>query len=261
MNVVKDVAGRNVSAEQAPRILIVEDNPDMCTILVDNLQHEGYVPLVAQRGDSALALIDAEHLDLAILDIRLPGGPSGLEVLAYLKTVQPEAEVVMLTALDEATPAVTAIKQGASDYLIKPFRRHTLLAAVERARQARQGREQVRIGDRVVDLRTGCIQRCGQVPAEQVSAGQSSAEQVFEEQVPVLSLTEIAVLRCLVRAGEPGISYVVLWQEVWSADSAPDRGLIQRTLSNLRQKIGKEWIEVIRGRGYRLRRERERGEW
>lgn len=102
------------------QILIVDNEESMREFLSIVLKKEGYACLVAEDGDHALKVIEKEPVDLVLSDIKMPR-MSGLELLKVLKEVSPETVVVMMTAFASTETAVEAMKEGALDYLTKPF--------------------------------------------------------------------------------------------------------------------------------------------
>jgi DNA-binding NtrC family response regulator len=114
------------------RILIVDDEPDMVENLVRILRRAGYRCLRAGDAERALALLESDHPDLLITDLRLPG-LDGMELLRRAREADPALPVIVITAYGTIESAVAAIKQGAFDFLPKNFSVDGLLVAVERA--------------------------------------------------------------------------------------------------------------------------------
>jgi len=119
-------------------ILIVDDEPDIRSLLADILADEGYSARVAADSTSALALIDAMPPPaLAILDIWLEGSQlDGMELLERVRAMHPELPVLMISGHGNIETAVTAIKRGAYDFIEKPFKTDRLLVLVSRALEA-----------------------------------------------------------------------------------------------------------------------------
>ena len=101
-------------------LLIVDDEVKICVLLSRFFESRGLRTLTANSGSEALEKLDSNHPDYLLLDIRMPD-MSGLDVLRVAKQRQPQLNVVMLTALNDAELAKTAFGLGASDYLTKPF--------------------------------------------------------------------------------------------------------------------------------------------
>src|SRR5262245_31567239 len=132
------------------RLLIVDDDEDLRTTLAARFERLGLAVTTAASGEEALAKAAGARFDVAVLDVHLPG-MGGVELLARLKELWPEAEALMLTAHGSVESAVQAMKQGAYDYLTKPFRLaelelhvHKAYEKVQLARRDRQWVQQLR---------------------------------------------------------------------------------------------------------------------
>ena len=110
----------DVSKKRVPRILVVDDEQSMRNFLEIMLRREGYTVDLAENGGEAAALIDKKIYDLVITDIIMPG-LTGTEVLKKAKEVNPATTVIMITAYASTESAVEAMKEGAYDYITKPF--------------------------------------------------------------------------------------------------------------------------------------------
>ncbi len=113
-------------------ILAVDDEPNMRRLLEISLRQAGYKPVLAADGYEALAQIKAQHIDLVVSDLHMPG----MNGLALLKAIRQENETLpfmMVTALGEIKTAVEAMKLGASDYILRPFDLETLEIAIAKA--------------------------------------------------------------------------------------------------------------------------------
>jgi len=117
-------------------ILIVEDERSQREMLRDFLTKEGHRVIEAKNGEEAMNLVRGKSLDLALIDFRMPG-LNGLEVLKEAKGINPELDVIMVTAYGTVETAVDAMKAGAMDYITKPIDLEELLLLIERAAQHR----------------------------------------------------------------------------------------------------------------------------
>jgi len=117
-------------------VLIVEDGTSQREMLRDFLQREGYVIAEAESGDTALKAIVDGHFDLVLLDFKMPG-MNGMEVLRRIKEINPEIDVVMMTAYGTIETAVDAMKAGAVDYITKPIDLEELLILMDRIAERR----------------------------------------------------------------------------------------------------------------------------
>lgn len=124
-------------------IIIVDDEPDICTLLEDILQDEGHTTRSTDNADSTFAEIDKKQPALIILDIWLQGSRmDGIEILKSVKKSHPEVPVVIISGHANIEIAVAAIKQGAYDFIQKPFQTEQLLITINRALEAHKLRKE-----------------------------------------------------------------------------------------------------------------------
>jgi DNA-binding NtrC family response regulator len=115
------------------RIMVVEDEQLMRSIIVQLLRSDGYEVIEAPDPDTAIAIFDREKIDLAILDLNLSAGQSGLDLLGKMRDVDPEMMGIIVTAYASVESAVEALRKGAYDYITKPFANDHLKAVVRNA--------------------------------------------------------------------------------------------------------------------------------
>ncbi len=139
-------------------LLVADDDPAVRQSLERTLTREGYRVLLAPDGQAALERLQGGGIDLVLSDLKMPG-LTGLELLRAAKVVAPEVDVIMLTAFGTVEEAVKAMKEGASDFLTKPFQRAQLLRVIRQALERRALIEQNRALQRRLDdlLRQGNI--------------------------------------------------------------------------------------------------------
>ncbi len=125
------------SSNNETKILIVDDEARVREILSRKLADEGYHCLSASNGNNALKLLKADHVDLVLLDIMMPGKP-GTEVLKEIKATHPDTAVIMVTAIADVQTAIGLMKAGAYDYIIKPVELNVLLVSLSRALEKRR---------------------------------------------------------------------------------------------------------------------------
>src|SRR5271154_3591978 len=147
------------------KILIVEDEAALVVALRDRLRKEGYVVTAAKDGLSGYEHATAEHFDLIILDLMLPG-QSGLTVCQKLRQSGSTTPILMLTARHQTMDKVIGLRTGADDYLTKPFKMAELLARVDallrRAAQTNTGSSlRHKFGNVVIDVRSTEVLREG----------------------------------------------------------------------------------------------------
>ncbi|WP_163339230.1 response regulator [Desulfopila sp. IMCC35008] len=113
-------------------ILVVDDDPVIRRLLEERLKNAEYRVMVAEDGYQAEAFLKQEHFDVVLTDLVMPGDIGGIEVLEITKEIQPDTEVVLITAHSSVDTAVAAMKKGAADYLEKPINFDELLLRMEK---------------------------------------------------------------------------------------------------------------------------------
>src|SRR4030042_5195899 len=124
--------GKRGRGGSACRVLIVDDEEEFCQVLFVRLKTEGFEPMVAHGGETALEMIRQGLPDVVLLDVKMPG-IDGVEVLKRSKESQPDIPVLMMTAYGGVSAAVEALKSGAYDYLVKPLDNRNLVEKLRRA--------------------------------------------------------------------------------------------------------------------------------
>jgi two-component system response regulator HydG len=135
-------------------LLVADDDPGLRESLERTLTREGYRVVLASDGRAALERVQAGGVDLIVTDLRMPG-LTGLELLRAAKAIMPDVDVILLTAFGTVEEAVKAMKDGAYDFLTKPFRREQLLKLIDKALERRDLIEQNRVlRQQLEDLRS-----------------------------------------------------------------------------------------------------------
>jgi DNA-binding response OmpR family regulator len=220
------------------KILIVDDDPDLLSLVGFALSQAGFVVVKAADVPTALKVFAAESPDLAILDINLPGG-SGFDICEAIRR-QSRIPVMMLTARGEEEDLVRALDLGADDYLTKPFSPRTLLARV-RALLRRAG------------LETGGAMSAGSLRLDL----ESHALHVGDA-VPVkLTKLETRLLQILIANAGHVVGTERLLTHVWGHRGSGDRQLLKQLVHRLRHKIEDDpaaptVLKTEAGAGYRL---------
>ena len=220
------------------RILIAEDEPELARFLEKGLRAAGYTTTVCADGVSAAAKARDEDFDLLILDLGLPG-QDGIDVLRAVRGRSVRMPVLVLTARKRLEDTVAALDEGADDYLTKPFSFDELLARV---------RARVRSGelDRFSPLLSGAGVELD-LRSRRATIGDVEVELTTRE----FRLTEMF----LRRRGEV-LTRDELLDQVWGRDAGVASNIVDVYVSGLRRKLGPDRIETVRGRGYRMPRER-----
>jgi response regulator RpfG family c-di-GMP phosphodiesterase len=154
------------------RILIVDDEPSICALLIEGLTPEGFECRAAASGDEAIKLLERERFDALISDLRIPG-VSGLALLETARTKYPWMSFLIATGVDNIRVGVDAMKLGADDYILKPFRPETVAVAVDRAlKKKRLGIEVEAYRERLEEMVTE--------RTEQLQAAVKSIQQTYD---------------------------------------------------------------------------------
>ncbi len=122
-----------MGAESTANILVVDDDPATQDLLREVLSEEGYKVFTSGSGEEALKIGEQECFDVIISDMRLGPNLNGLDVLRAYKSIQPESEIILITAFGSMETAIEAVKAGAFDYISKPFKIDEVLVQVARA--------------------------------------------------------------------------------------------------------------------------------
>ncbi len=220
------------------RVLIVEDELRMASLIRRGLTQEGLAVDVAVSGEEALWMAPAAEYDAIVLDVMLPG-INGFETCRRLRTSGVWAPVLMLTARDSVEDRVKGLDMGADDYVVKPFAFAELLARL-RALVRRGDAERPSVLE-VGDLRLDPATR-------RVSRGSTEIK---------LSSKEFAVLETFMRRPDEVLSRLNLLEHAWDFAYDNKSNIVDVYIRHLRNKIDKPFdcasLETVRGAGYRLR--------
>lgn len=132
----------NAVTELTAKILVIEDDEVLRQLLIEVLTDQGYEVQAAETGEEGLAAMEQDVFDVTLLDINLPG-MDGMDVLRLIPARQPDSQVVMMTAFGTVDTAVEAMKQGAFDYINKPFSTDELILTIRRALEEQELRREV----------------------------------------------------------------------------------------------------------------------
>ena len=124
------------------RVLIVDDEMDFLETIVNRLLKRKIEATGVPSGEAALALMKEKNFDVVLLDIKMPGGMDGIEVLREIKKIQPLTEVILLTGHASVETSIEGLKSGAFDYLIKPIKFAELLEKLVAAFEKKNAQEQ-----------------------------------------------------------------------------------------------------------------------
>jgi len=222
-----------------PKVLVVDDEPDIIELVKFNLQHAGFEVVAAESGDEALQKVRSASPDLVILDVMLPE-VDGLEVCKLLRRDAATARlpIIMLTAKAGEVDRILGLEIGADDYLTKPFSPRELVLRVKKLLQRSQeettARDRYEAGILAVDISKHAVTVRGRAVE--------------------LTATEFKLLALLMQRRGRVQSRDQLLQEVWGYESMVDTRTVDTHMRRLREKLGDAamYLETVRNVGYRF---------
>lgn len=223
------------------KALIVEDEPNVVSVLTRGLSTEGYELSVAPDGFIALEMISAYSFDLIILDIMLPG-INGLDLCKQIKKNNPQIPVIMLTALGTTENIVTGLDNGADDYLLKPFKIAELNARIRTLLRRYTGLQQqtdeiLTVGNLQINITAKTVSR--------------------DSREIILTATEYRLLQFFARNKNKTLSRIDILENVWDIDFNMGTNVVDVYVNYLRKKIDKGFdsnlIHTVIGLGYMLK--------
>jgi DNA-binding response OmpR family regulator len=233
-------------ADRAPRILLVDDEQPIQTLLSFPLQRDGYEVVQAADGAEALARFDEQIFDLVVLDVMLPR-MDGLEVCRRLRAKGETVPIIMLTAKSEEIDKVLGLELGADDYITKPFSmrefRSRVKAALRRSGMARTDTDD----ERPIEVR-----------GLRIDPGKRTVAR--DGEVVATTYVEFEILAALARSPGRVFTRDMLLARVWGDSAYRDPRTIDVHIRHLREKIEAdpkepEYLFTVRGVGYRFRDE------
>ena len=218
------------------KILVIDDEPSILNVVTAYLRAEGYDYNTAEDGPSGLKAFKAFKPDLVILDIMLPG-MDGIEVLSQMRR-ESDVYVIMLTAKSEEVDKVVGLSIGADDYLTKPFSPRELMARIKAALRRLQ-KTPADTERKVINLL-------------HVRVDSGSRRVWIDDQEIELTSLEFDLLSILAENNGMVLSREQLLEKAWGYDYFGDLRVVDVHIGHLRQKVGSQFIETVRGAGYRF---------
>ena len=212
------------------RILIVEDEPDLLHGLAQALQEEGYAVDAAADGEAGLFNAQNYDYDAVVLDVMLPK-LDGWEILRRLRQTK-KTPVLMLTARDQSRDRVRGLDTGADDYMVKPFDLPELFARLRALirRSAGKTSNQLTVGEVGIDTAARRVWNAGQEVA--------------------LTAREYALVEYLVLHRGEVVTRTALYEHLFDENESTLSNLLDVHVSNIRKKLGPDFIVTRRGHGY-----------
>lgn len=219
-------------------ILIVEDEPDIQELLCAYLQDAGYGTAAAGDGVAALELFQSRPFDLVLLDLMLPK-IDGFGVCELIRR-QSQVPILMLTALDGEEEQLRGFRLNIDDYVTKPFSMPVLLEKI-----------------RVILRRSGGTVEDGPLRYRELSLDLDAREVRLEGRTLELTAREFELLHTFLSAPGRVFTREMLLSKLWGYDFFGDERVVDSHIKNLRRKLGRDYIETVRGVGYRAAKEAE----
>jgi two-component system alkaline phosphatase synthesis response regulator PhoP len=225
----------------AKKIMVVDDEPSIVTLLAFNLKKAGYDVLTATNGTDALKLARDSRPDLIVLDLMLPG-MDGMDVCKQLRQERYFVPILMLTAKDDELDKILGLELGADDYMTKPFSPREVVARVKAIlRRTDLGKQEQNEVLTIGDLKV--------YP--------NNFEATFKDDEMVLTPKEFELLVYMMEHKGRVLTREQLLNAVWNYDFAGDTRIVDVHVSHLREKIEDVtrkplYIKTVRGLGYKL---------
>jgi two-component system OmpR family response regulator len=212
------------------RVLVVEDEAELLAVIVRALREQGYAVDSAADGEEGLFRATSWEYDAVVLDLMLPK-IDGWQVLQTIRK-QKKTPVLILTARDAVTDRVRGLDAGADDYLVKPFELAELFARLRALirRSAGQAAATIEIGDVVVDPRSRTVTQHGEPVA--------------------LTAREYALVELLALHRGEVVTRTQMYDHLFDENDDTLSNLLDVHVSNVRRKLGKDFIVTRRGLGY-----------
>lgn len=240
------------------RILVVDDEPAIVTVVRERLEREGFAVRAVASGEEALAHMEADPADLIVLDVMLPG-MDGFEVLRRLRGAGHTVPVIVLTARDEDVDKIVGLELGADDYLVKPFNPRELSARIRAVlrRQAEVKALEAKVAHVQAALEATEPEESILSPRESLLFDHPRRQAWFRGQPLELRPKEYDLLHFLARHRGQVFSREALLSHVWGHESYIDERTVDVHVRRLRRRLtaiapDAQVILTEWGVGYRL---------
>lgn len=218
------------------QILIVEDDPDIQELLCAYLRDAGYAPSAAGDGVEALNLFRTRSFDLVLLDLMLPK-IDGFAVCELIRR-QSQVPILMVTALDGEEHQLRGFGMDIDDYVTKPFSMPVLLEKI-----------------RVILRRRGSTEEDSCLRYRDLTLNLETREALLDGCSLELTAREFELLHTFLAAPGRVFTREMLLAKLWGYDFYGDERVVDSHIKNLRRKLGRDYIDTVRGMGYRAAKE------
>ncbi len=220
------------------RILLIEDDKDLCLAMALSLEKEGYRTDRCHNGADALLYLEDQVYDCLVLDRMLPG-LDGLTVLELIRRKKIHTPVILATALGSLPDRIAGLDAGADDYLIKPFAIEELTARI-----------------RAVTRRPAKLQDPSSLSFDGLSLDTSTHELRYRDKALTLSKREAALLSCFMKHPGQTLPRAMLLSYVWGSDGDVEEGNLDNYIYFLRRRLkaleASVKLATLHGVGYRM---------
>ena len=228
------------------KILVIDDEPSIVTLLEYNLSQAGFEVLIAMDGEEGKRRAETESPDCILLDLMLPK-LDGMEVCKQLRQQKIMTPIIMITAKDDALDKILGLELGADDYMVKPFSTREVIARIKAILRRTQNHTEA--ADITIDEKEFVIGELVIYPMK--------FEAYFKGNLIELTLKEFELLVYLAKNKGRVQSRNELLNAVWKNDFSSDTRIVDVHISRLREKIKEEtkkpvYIKTFRGVGYKL---------
>ena len=230
------------------KVLVVDDEQSIVTLLQYNLEQSGFEVLTAMDGQEGKEIAETESPDIIVLDLMLPK-LDGMEVCKQLRQKNIMIPILMLTAKDDELDKIIGLELGADDYMVKPFSPREVIARVKAILRRTQIQNEVpeeaeKNNDELIEI-------------GKLKIYPEKYEAYFQEELLELTLKEFELLLYLAQNKGRVLTRDQLLSAVWNYEFAGDTRIVDVHISHLREKIEEEtkrpvYIKTLRGLGYKL---------
>lgn len=229
------------------KILVVDDEQSIVTLLQYNLEQAGYEVITAMDGEAGKHLAETQDPDIIVLDLMLPK-LDGMEVCKQLRQKRIMTPILMLTAKDDELDKILGLELGADDYMVKPFSPREVIARVKAILRRTQ------VQPEVIDANE---KETGVLVVANLKIIPEKYEAYFNDQLLELTLKEFELLLYLAQNKGRVLTRDQLLSAVWNYDFAGDTRIVDVHISHLREKVEVDtkkpsYIKTMRGLGYKL---------
>jgi two-component system alkaline phosphatase synthesis response regulator PhoP len=234
------------------KVLVVDDEQSIVTLLQYNLEQAGFEVITAMDGEEGKRIAETASPDIIVLDLMLPK-LDGMEVCKQLRQEKIMTPILMLTAKDDELDKILGLELGADDYMVKPFSPREVIARVKAILRRSQAQS---------ESAADSAKKGEQIGIAKLQIYPEKYEAYFNEKLLELTLKEFELLLYLAQNKNRVLTRDQLLSAVWDYDFAGDTRIVDVHISHLREKVEEDtkkpiYIKTIRGLGYKLEEPKE----